>query len=447
MSAPGSSPTLVDLQVSSLGETRFDSPLARFVADRHTGEHYVHEDDRVLFHDTVSDLTAWATAPGELPSFEPGGPRSRLFFEPGSTSVGIVTCGGLCPGLNDVIRGLVMELNQHYGVRRILGFRNGYAGLAPGAPAPVELTPSLVASITATAGTVLGSSRGAQDLGLMADRLVGLGIDILFVVGGDGSIRGAGRLADVLRDRQLPISVIGIPKTIDNDIPLIGQSFGFVTAFSAAAQTINAAMVESKSALGGVGLVKLMGRHAGFIACYAALAGHEADFVLIPEVPFTLTGGDGLLAALHRRVITAGSAVVIVAEGAGQELCGAQDGTAATDASGNAVFGDVGAVLKSAITDYFDEQGTPLTLKYLDPGYQIRSVPAHPHDSVYCVRLAQAAVHAGMAGRTDMVVGRRHNRFIHVPIAVVTATRNQVAPDGDLWLSVLESTAQPVQMR
>ena len=113
--------------------------------------------------------------------------------------------------------------------------------------------------------------------------------------------------------------MIGIPKTIDNDIPFIGQSFGFVTAFSAAAKSINAAMVEARSAIGGVGLVKLMGRHSGFIACYAALANHEADFVLIPEVPFGLDGPDGFLDALHQRVKDRGSAVVVVAEGAGQD--------------------------------------------------------------------------------------------------------------------------------
>jgi 6-phosphofructokinase 1 len=237
--------------------------------------------------------------------------------------------------------------------------------------------------------------------------------------------------------------VIGIPKTIDNDIPLIGQSFGFVTSFGVAAQSISAAMVEAHSAIGGVGLVKLMGRHAGFIACYAALANHQADFVLIPEVPFRLGGPGGFLAALHQRVKDTGHAVVVVAEGAGQDVLTATGGT---DASGNAALGDIGAHLRSAITAHFAAQGSPLTLKYLDPGYTIRSVRADPHDSVYCVRLAQAAVHAGMAGRTDMVVGRRHNRFVHVPISLVVSETNRVAPDGDLWLSVLESTAQPVSM-
>ncbi len=436
--------TLADLTVSQLGEPRYDSPLSEFLAGRRTGEHYVEEGDRVVFHDTVSQLNDLGGDPATWPSFEPGGPRRRLYFPPGSTRVGIVTCGGLCPGLNDVIRGLVMELAKHYGIGEVTGFRNGYAGMVEGCGfPPIRLTPEVVHDINAQGGTILGTSRGAQDPERIVDELLAQGIDLLFVIGGDGSMRGATRIAAALRAREVPIGVIGVPKTIDNDIAFIGQSFGFVTAFSAAVKSINAAMVEARSAVGGVGLVKLMGRHSGFIACYAALANHEADFVLIPEVPFGLGGPNGFLATLHQRVKERGSAVVVVAEGAGHDILAH---TGETDPSGNARLGDIGLHLKAEITGYFAGQASPLTLKYIDPGYMIRSVRADPHDSVYCVRLAQAAVHAGMAGRTDMVVGRRHNRFIHVPIAHVVSQSHQVAPDGDLWLSVLESTAQPVAM-
>jgi len=434
---------LADLMVPPLGEPRYDSPLADFIADRRTNEHYVSEDDRVILHDTVRQLSDLGLPPQEVPSFEPGGPRRRLFFPPGTTKVGIVTCGGLCPGLNDVIRGLVMEFAEHYGVAEVTGFRSGYAGLVEGGPDPVRLTPAVVHGINRQGGTMLGTSRGAQDPDAMVDRLIALGIDLLFVIGGDGSMRGAARISDALLRRGETIGVIGIPKTIDNDIPFIGQSFGFVTSFTEAAKSINAAMVEAHSAVGGVGLVKLMGRHAGFIASYAALANHVADFVLIPEVPFRLDGAGGFLACLEERVEDRGSAVVVVAEGAGQEILEAVGGT---DASGNARLADIGTYLRDATVRHFAAAGVPLTCKYIDPGYMIRSVPACPHDAVYCVRLAQAAAHAGMAGRTAMVVGRRHNRFIHVPIALLTSQRNQVDPHGDLWLSVLESTAQPVSM-
>ena len=291
---------------------------------------------------------------------------------------------------------------------------------------PVELTVERVSKINMQGGTILGTSRGAQDPEVMVDRLVELGIDILFVIGGDGSIRGAGKLAAVARRRGLPIGVIGIPKTIDNDIPFIGQSFGFQTAFTVAAQSIAAAQVEAQSAINGVGLVQLMGRHAGFIACYAALANHHADFVLIPEVPFALDGESGFLAALERRVAERGSAVVVVAEGAGQDLM--TDEQTGTDASGNRKLGDIGRFLEAAIVEHYTSIDRELTLKFLKPGYSIRSVPAKAHDSVYCVRLAQAAAHAGMAGRTDMVVGRRHNRFVHVPIDIVVSATERGRP-------------------
>jgi len=439
--------TLAELQVPRLGQCVFPSPLGKYLAGRRTNEHYVDETDRVLYDDTVELLRTRDLPLDELPSFEPGGPRQQLFFAPGVTRVGIVTCGGLCPGLNDVIRGVVMELHHHYGIDTVVGFRHGFTGLVPALDQPpVTLTPRSVAHIHEQGGTVLGSSRGAQDPEVMADYLIELGIDILFVVGGDGTMRGAARLADVLLAREQSVAVIGIPKTIDNDIPFIGQSFGFQTSYSAAGKSIQAARVEARSAINGVGLVRVMGRHAGFIACYAALSADQADFVLIPEVPFALEGEAGFLACLHRAVLDRGSAVVVVAEGAGQDLASAGNADG-TDASGNAALADVGLFLKRAITRDFAARGSELTLKYIDPGYTIRSVPADAHDSVYCVRLAQAAVHAGMAGRTKMVVGRRHNRFIHVPIAHVVAHRNQVAPDGDLWLSILESTAQPAEMR
>ncbi|SDO54614.1 6-phosphofructokinase [Nakamurella panacisegetis] len=453
-----SSASSTALTVTRLGECRHDSPLAKYIAGRGTNEHYVDEDDRVLFDDTISLVRERDVALDELPSFEPGGPRRKIFFAPGTAKVAVVTCGGLCPGLNDVIRGLVLELCNHYGVRQVCGFRYGFAGLVPSNGHPVvPLTPERVDKINELGGTILGTSRGAQDPEIMADTLVELGIDILFVIGGDGSMRGAAGIAAVLTRRALPIGVIGIPKTIDNDIPYIGQSFGFQTSFAVAAASIQAARVEARSAVGGVGLVRVMGRHSGFIACYAALANHDADFVLIPEVPFRLDGDGGFLACLRRRVQDRGSAVVVVAEGAGQELLTParaeptartdDSPSAAVDASGNATLADIGVFLRDRITSDFGAAEQPLTLKYIDPGYAIRSVPAQPSDSVYCVRLAQAAVHAAMAGRTDMVVGRRHNRFVHVPIAMAVSIRNQVAPDGDLWLSVLESTAQPFEMR
>jgi len=432
----------VDLTVSQLGECRINSPLAQLLYIRRSSPHWVDASDRVLLDDTAAMVAARGGDVRDLPGFEAGGPRRKIFFDPSKTRVGIVTCGGLCPGLNNVIRGLVMELTRHYGVRRIIGFRNGYQGFIARYGHPVmDLDEATVDDINEDGGTILGSSRGQQDPAEIVDCLEQLGVNILFVIGGDGSLHGAQRIADVIAERRLRIAIVGIPKTIDNDIPYIDHSFGFRTAFSRATESIRAAHIEARSAPGGVGLVKLMGRHSGFIACYAALAKNDADYVLIPEVPFALDGEEGLLAHLRRMVARRGHAVIVVAEGAGQEHIAGHG----TDASGNARFGDIQRHLQQRITEDFAAHDTELNLKLLDPSYVIRSVPANPYDSVYCVRLAHAAVHAAMAGRTEVVVGRWHGRFVHIPIHIAISTRNTVDPDGDLWLSVLESTGQPAR--
>ncbi len=433
----------VDLAISALGPCRNDSPLADLLGERRTTQHYVSEDDRVLFDDTVGMLRERLEAglpPEELPSFEPAGPRRKIFFDPSKTRVGIVTCGGLCPGLNDVIRALVLELTQHYGVTRIYGFRNGYQGMVTKyGHSTMDLTPDSVAGINEYGGTILGTSRGNQDPEAIVDCLEQLGVNILFVIGGDGTIRGALRLVEVIAARERRIAVVCVPKTIDNDIPYIDQSFGFQTAFGKATEAIRAAQVEAQSVPAGVGLVQLMGRHSGFIACYAALANNDADYVLIPEVPFAL---DGFLEHLRKRVESDRHAVVVVAEGAGQEYLREQPRR--TDASGNLRLGDFGLFLRGQIAEHFAAHGLECNLKYIDPSYAIRSVPANPYDSVYCIRLAHSAVHAAMAGRTGMVVGRWRGRFVHIPMSVAISSRNQVAPDGDLWMSVLEATGQPV---
>ena len=393
-----------DLSVSRLGDCRINSPLADLLDRRKSSTHYVDEGDQVLVDDTIGMASARDLPVAELPGFEPGGPRRHIYFEPVRTKVGIVTCGGLCPGLNDVIRGLVLELAHPYAVTDVRGYRNGFRGFLESET--IALNASIVRDINELGGTILGTSRGGQDPEVVVERLVADGVDILFVIGGDGSQRGALGIAKVIAARGLDIAVIGVPKTIDNDIPFLDNSFGFQTAFGRAAESIRAAAVEARGAPNGVGLVKLMGRHSGFIACYAALAKNDADFVLIPEVPFKLEGDNGFLAHLRRHVEGRGHAVVVLAEGAGQELL--QHRTAATDASGNRKLHDIGLLMQERIVAHFDRAGVELNMRYLAPSYAIRSVPANPFDSVYCIRLAHAAVHAAMAGRTAMVVGRWH---------------------------------------
>jgi 6-phosphofructokinase 1 len=424
---------VLDFTIERLGECRYPSPLQ--------GVRFTGDDERTLFHVSPAEVGSYFAAGLEPPALELAGPRQRLFFEPATIACGIVTCGGLCPGINDVIRALTLGLHHHYGVRSIYGFRYGYEGLVKRlGHAPLELTPAVVSQIGEMGGTILASSRGPQDPAEMVDALEELKVGILFAIGGDGTLKGAAKIAAEATRRGRPLSVIGIPKTIDNDISFVQKTFGFETAVAEAHRAIGAAHTEATGARNGIGLVKLMGRDSGFIAAYASLIDSQVNFCLVPEVPFSL---DGLLHRLEERLARRGHAVVVVAEGAAQELLAA---TAERDASGNVKYGDVGVFLREAIKGHFTRQVTECNLKYIDPSYIIRSLPANAHDSALCLLLGQNAVHAGMSGRTSMLVGLWNHQFTHVPIALATSARKKLDPDGWLWSSVLAATGQPRQM-
>jgi 6-phosphofructokinase 1 len=417
--------------IPRLGEARVPNPYATS---------YVDDDDRLLHDTTLAGVRRHVDAGASPPGFELAGPRERVFFEPRVLRCGIVTCGGLCPGLNDVVRAIVLSLHHHYGVAAVLGFRFGYEGLGPRACPPLDLTPDAVERIHHQGGTVLGSSRGPETPSDMVDTLERLGIRLLFVVGGDGTLRGAQAIADEVRRRGKAIGVIGIPKTIDNDIGYIQQSFGFETAVIESQHAIRAANSEASGARNGVGLVKLMGRHSGFIAAYATLANGDVNFCLVPEVPFTL---DGLLAALDARLERRGHAVVVVGEGAGQDLLQA---TAERDASGNVRLGDIGVLLRDRLQAHLRARRIDASVKYIDPSYTIRSAPAAARDAAFCLALGHHAVHAGMAGRTAMAVGFWAHQFTHVPIALAVSERKRIHPAGRLWSQVLAATGQPRTM-
>jgi len=420
-------------EVSKLGECSLASPLR--------GALYVRDDVRILYDDELIELKEYLDAGIAPPAFEAAGPREKIFFDPKTLKCGIVTCGGLCPGLNDVIRAIVLSLHYHYGVKTVYGFQYGYEGLAAKYGHPVlDLTADKCGTINEAGGTILGSSRGDQDVGAMANTLERLGVGILFTIGGDGTLRGAHALAEELQRRGRKTAVIGIPKTIDNDISYIQSSFGFETAVEEARRATQAAHIEATGARNGVGLVKLMGRDAGFIAGYAALADTQVNFVLIPESPFTL---DGFLGALKARLKRRGHAVIVVAEGAGQHL---MQKTEERDASGNPRYADIGLFLRDKIKEHFKKAGVELNLKYIDPSYTIRSLPANARDAAFCLLLGHSAVHAGLAGRTDMVVGYWKNEFTHVPIPLAVSARKHVDPNGLWWNSVLAAVGQPKEM-
>jgi 6-phosphofructokinase 1 len=327
-------------------------------------------------------------------------------------------------------------------VKKVHGFRYGYEGLVRRhGHVPLELTPDSISRINELGGTILGSSRGPQEPAEMVQTLKELNIRLLFTIGGDGTLRGAKKISDEARRQGLGISVVGIPKTIDNDVSFVQRTFGFETAVTEARRATYAANAEAEAARNGIGLVKLMGRDSGFIAAYSVLVDSQVNFCLIPEVPFTL---ERFLAELAGRLERRGHAVVVAAEGAGQDLM-ARTGEA--DASGNVKYGDIGIFLRDAMTSHFKRIGVAISLKYIDPSYTIRSLPTTAHDSAFCLLLGHCAVHAGMSGRTNMAVSFWNHQFTHVPISLAVSKRKKIDPDGALWSSVLASTGQPRDMR
>ena len=436
---------IFDFSIPRLGVPRVPSPvlLSKKMGDMIAN--YVNDGEYIIW-----DVNA---APGQKIEYkeenlvEKAGPRETLYFDPSKVHAGIVTCGGLCPGLNDVIRSIVMTLWYQYGIRRITGIRFGYRGFIPDYKIPViDLNPEMVTEIHRMGVTILGSSRGGGErISDIVDSIERMNLSVLFTIGGDGTQKGALRIAEELEKRSLEVSIIGIPKTIDNDLSFIQKSFGFETAVTRAVESVYGAHVEAHDAQNGVGIVKLMGRESGFIAAYTTLATSDVNYVLVPEVPFDLDGPKGLLEHLKARLAGRNHAVIVAAEGAGQELF--SESEIQRDASGNRKLGDIGIFLKNRIASYFKGQGIEINLKYIDPSYIIRSTPSNPSDSIYCTRLGTNAVHAAMAGKTKTLISLINNTFVHVPMALAVSRRNRIDPESELWRDVVQTTGQPALMK
>jgi 6-phosphofructokinase 1 len=420
------------MNITSLGEARFPSPLRPSVSEQARIPADIVRDPSAPERDEVL--------------FELAGPRPKLFFDPAKTRAGIVTCGGLCPGLNNVIRALFFGLHHTYGVAEVLGFRGGYQGLDPAlGPEPVVLTPAFVDQIHHHGGTILGTSRGPVDMAAAVDNLIRRDVQILFTVGGDGTQRGGNELFQQARRRGHALSVVGIPKTIDNDVAFVARSFGYLTAVEEAVKVLDCAHTEARSVHNGLALVKLMGRHAGFIAAGATVANHDVNFTLIPEVPFKLEGKRGFLTALKDRIQNRRHALVVVAEGAGQDLF--EESSVDRDASGNIKLKDIGLFLRERIESYFEEANIPIAMRYFDPSYSIRSSPANAADSILCDLYARNAVHAAMAGKTGLLIGYLHDLFIHIPIEMLVREKKHIDPDSVWWTAVLAATGQPARFQ
>jgi 6-phosphofructokinase 1 len=425
----------VDTTVQALGRPAIESPLQ-------SNTIFVKDTERVVIDTSLAFFNQCAGSKSTPLSFELAGPRKKIYFDPSKTKCGIVTCGGLCPGINDVIRGIVLELYYAYHVKNIYGILYGLQGFIPTFKhSLLELNPAAVEQIHELGGTILGSSRGSQNVSEMVDAIERLNMNIVFFIGGDGTLKAASAVAREALRRGFKCAVIAVPKTIDNDIYFVSKTFGFDTAVEEARKVIKCAHVEAKGAPNGIGLVKVMGRDSGFIAANAALASRDVNFVLVPEEDFDLEGPKGLLAVLEERIKTRRHAVVVVAEGAGQKYF--RDLPEEKDASGNVKKYDIGLFLKERIEQHFQMKNVPINLKYLDPSYIIRSVTANASDSIFCGFLAQMAVHAGMSGKTDMLIGLWNNVYVNIPNAVCLQGRKKIDTNGPLWMSVRESTGQP----
>jgi len=399
------------------------------------------ENDRFLFDISETSILKKIQSGEPMVTLERAGPREKIFFNPESTRAAIVTCGGLCPGINNVIRSITLELLMQYKILSVAGYRYGLKGIADSSIASVPLTPGSVSGISEKGGSILGSSRGPQKISGMIKRLVEDRIQILFIIGGDGSMRAAEFIYEELAKSKISIAIIAIPKTIDNDLNFISKSFGFQTACSKAVESIQCAHAESLGYENGIGIVKVMGRHSGAIAASATISSHEVNFCLIPEVPFVLQGRGGLFEALEKRLHERGHIVIVIAEGAAQDLI-PHDGE--TDPSGNIKLADAGIWLREQIDAYFKKKKIQVTIKYIDPSYIIRSVPANPDDALFCTILGQYAVHAAMAGRTGMVIGQWNHFFAHLPIKAVIQERKTVNRNGSIWSSVIQATGQNI---
>jgi len=427
-------------EISTLGEAKITTPVQKRT-DGTEDISFVSDESRVIIEVDADRVNQIVKKSQPLPSFELAGPRRNIFFDPSKLKCALVTCGGLCPGLNDIIRSVVLELHYGYGVKNIFGIRYGLQGFIAGYGHDlIDLTREFVVNIHDRGGTVLGSSRGPQDIDKIVDSLERMNIGLLFMIGGDGTLTAASRITDRIANRGLKIGVVGVPKTIDNDIYMVSRSFGFDTAVDVATSAIISASNEAEGYPNGIGLIKLMGRHSGFIAATAVLAQQDVNFVLIPEVDFDLEGPNGLLNALEKRLSERKHAVIVVAEGAGQKFFESEKNE--RDASGNIKLKDIGIYLKGAIGAYFAGKGIDVSIKYIDPSYMIRSLPANANDRVFCNFLGRNSVHAGLSGRTDMLIGHWNNQFVHVPMKLIADKRKKVNPRGSLWRSTLEATGQ-----
>ncbi|MEW5303819.1 MAG: hypothetical protein WDW36_006474 [Sanguina aurantia] len=439
------------LELKSLRQylTPRDSP---FVRNNNSGGGFVGDTDRIRLHTVEYEsrtsagafcLDGSANVGDEdscimLPEWAIRcGPRKTIYLDPKKVCAAVVTCGGLCPGLNDVVQNIVYTLAD-YGVPEdnILGIRYGLRGFYERDAKPITLTRSLVDGIQLKGGTMLGTSRGGANIREIVRRIDLWGLNMVFVVGGNGGNAAAHAIQEECEAQGVICSVVGVPKSIDNDILLIDRCFGFETAVEEAQRALLAAKVEASSARNGLGVVKLMGRQSGFIAMQASMASGVVDICLIPEISFNL---EKVCEHVARCIEAKGHCVVCLAEGAGQDLI--QDSTSlGTDQSGNPILEDIGLFLKNKFKEFFKGEAD---IKYIDPTYMIRAIPTTSNDRIYCKVLGQGAVHGAFAGFTDITVGLISTHYVYLPIPTIIQAPRKVNPKGRRWNRLITGINQP----
>ena len=418
------------LKVARLGEGKIDSPCA----GRALTNERIDLDVGLGLQTDYENLQRY--------SLELAGARKKIYFDPQKMRVAIVSCGGICPGINSVIKSIVNTAHRVYGIPSIYGFRFGLNGLNPKYHLEyLTLTPERVNTIDLAGGSFLGTSRGPQPSDVIVDTLIRMNISCLFVIGGDGTMRAAHAIHKQIAAQGMNISVIGVPKTIDNDINFVQESFGFNTAVEKAADVIDNAFIEASSVYNGLAFVNLMGRESGFIAASASLSALETDLVLIPEVRLDDELLEGMFTHLEACVRRKNYAIAVVAEGAGQELF--PEETLEVDASGNVKFKDSTKFIMEKSLQFLREKGLDCYPKYFAPGYLIRSVPANAYDKAYSSQLGALAVHACMSGHTDLVVTKLNGNYVYIPLELVTREKKRINIHSLYWRSVLEKTGQP----
>ena len=441
-----------DFMPDRLAGTNYENPLLHIVDDQFKDQMKSDETHptggaKYIAFDPLMDINT-RTLESKL-AIQKAQVRSRLHFNPSNTNVGIVTCGGLCPGLNDVVRAITHACLSNYGVRRVYGFRYGFWGLSKaGRSSVVELTRTVVSDLHVHGGTFLGTSRGPQDKNEMIDTLIELGINVLFCVGGDGTQRGAMMLANEARRRGLDIAVMGVPKTIDNDLSFSHRTFGFETAVEQACRAIRAAHAEATSVKYGIGIVKVMGRHSGFIAAQSTIASELVNICLIPENPISF---ETVKMLIETRFQFSTHCVICVAEGFGQDwfqdtsssTSSSGSGAGKTDKSGNVKLIDIGQYIHKEITKWTRQHpkfSKTAAVKYIDPSYLVRGCPPNPSDASFCVHLANLAVHEAMYGTTNAIITFWYSNYVVVPTKLATSLRRVVNTRGLLWKLVREIT-------